>query len=63
MIGIGGISSADDVIEMMMAGASAVEVGSANLRDPWACKKIIEDLPVRMKELRIDDINDIVGIV
>ena len=45
VIGLGGVSTAEDVLEMQMAGAAAVEVGTANLIDPYACKKIIEDLP------------------
>ncbi len=63
IMGMGGVSSAEDVIEMMMAGATAVQVGAANLRDPLACKKIIEDLPRAMDELGIDRLNDIIGIV
>lgn len=63
VIGMGGISSVDDVIEMMMAGATAVQIGSANLVNPYICKEIIEDLPVRMKELGIQNLMDIVGIV
>ena len=63
IMGMGGISSAEDVIEMMMAGATAVQVGAANLRDPLACKKIIEDLPRAMDELGIDRLSDIIGIV
>ena len=63
LIGMGGISSAEDVIEMMMAGASAVQVGAANLRDPLACKKIIEALPGTMDRLGIDKLKDIIGIV
>ena len=63
LIGMGGISSAEDVIEMMMAGASAVQIGAANLRDPFACKKIIEDLPRIMDRLEIEKLKDIVGIV
>ena len=61
LIGMGGISSAEDVIEMMMAGASAVEVGAANIKDPFACKKIIEDLPRVMDMLGIENISDIIG--
>ncbi|MBQ7216652.1 MAG: dihydroorotate dehydrogenase [Synergistaceae bacterium] len=61
VIGIGGISSAEDVIEMMTAGASAVQAGSANLVDPFACKKIIEDLPRVCKKLGISRISDIIG--
>ncbi len=63
VIGMGGISGAQDVIEMMMAGASAVEIGAANLVDPMACKKIIEDLPHVMEELNIDKLSDIIGCV
>ena len=61
IIGMGGIMNAYDVIEMMYAGASAVQVGTANLIDPYACKKIIEDLPRVMKELNINDLKEIVG--
>ena len=55
IIGCGGVSSAEDVIEMMMAGANAVEIGAASLQNPMACKEIIEALPKVMKELKIDD--------
>ncbi len=61
IVGIGGISSAKDVIEMMLAGATAVQVGAANLINPFACKEIIEDLPSAMDNLNIDDINEIIG--
>ena len=61
VIGVGGISSARDVIEMMLAGATAVEVGAANLVDPFACKKIIEDLPAVMAEYGIESLEDIIG--
>ncbi len=61
VVGLGGVSTAEDVIEMMMAGASAVQVGAANLIDPWACKKIIEDLPAALDKLGIKDIKDIIG--
>lgn len=61
IIGIGGVSSAEDVIEMMLAGASAVEVGAANLVDPLACKKIIEDLPHVMAKYKIEKLSDIIG--
>ena len=61
IIGMGGVSSSSDVIEMMLAGATAVEVGAANLVDPYACKNIIEDLPREMKRLRIDNLSDIIG--
>lgn len=62
VIGCGGVSSAEDVIEMMMAGASAVQVGAENLRNPYICKEIIESLPNVMKRLHIDSLKDIIGI-
>lgn len=61
VIGMGGIKDAYDVIEMMYAGASLVMVGAQNLIDPYACKKIIEDLPKVMEELHIKDLKDIIG--
>lgn len=61
VIGMGGIENAYDVIDFMSVGAAAVEVGSANLVDPFACKKIIEDLPRALAEIGADDINEIVG--
>ncbi len=61
IIGMGGISSARDVIEMMLAGASAVQVGAANLVNPYACKEIIEQLPIVMKEFGIENLEDIIG--
>ena len=61
VVGLGGVSSAEDVIEMMMAGATAVQVGAANLTDPFACKKIIEDLPKALDKLGITNIKDIIG--
>ena len=61
VIGVGGVSSARDVIEMMLCGASAVEVGSANLRDPWACKRMIEELPNVMQQYGIKALKDIIG--
>ena len=61
VIGMGGVSKAEDVIEMMLAGAVAVEVGAANLVDPYACKKIIEALPGVMDKYGINDLNDITG--
>ena len=61
MIGIGGISSAKDVIEMILAGASAVEIGSANLVDPYACKRIVEDLPKEMEKYNIKSLKSIIG--
>ncbi len=63
VIGMGGVSSADDVLEMMMAGATAVEVGAANLIDPYACKKIIEDLPAEMEKYKINSLREIIGAV
>ena len=59
VIGMGGVGSARDVIEMMMAGAKAVQVGAANLVDPCACKTIIEELPLEMEKLGIDRLSDI----
>lgn len=61
IIGMGGIQSARDVVEMMSAGASAVAIGCQNLIDPYACKKIIEDLETLLEQLGINDINDLVG--
>lgn len=61
IVGMGGVSKAEDVIELMLAGATAVEVGAANLVDPFACKKIIEDLPAVMKKYRIENLKDIIG--
>ena len=63
IVGMGGVSSAQDVIEMMMAGASAVQVGSANLVNPFVCKEIIDDLPQIMSELGIKSLSEIIGIV
>ncbi len=63
IIGMGGISSAYDVIEMMMAGATAVMVGTANLIDPHICKTIIEELPAAMDKYRIEKLSDIVGCI
>src|SRR5574344_2764550 len=63
VMGSGGVASAEDVIEMMMAGASAVQVGSENLRNPFACREIIEALPSVMDSLGIDSLKDIIGIV
>ena len=59
VIGMGGVSSAKDVIEMMMAGATAVQVGAMNLVNPFACKEIIEQLPVEMAKLGIENLSDI----
>ena len=63
VMGCGGVSTAKDVIEMMMAGATAVQVGAANLVNPYACKDIIEALPVECEKLGINKISDIIGVV
>ncbi len=63
VVGMGGVSSAEDVIEMMMAGATAVEVGAANLVDPFASRNIIEDLPRVMEKYRIERLSDVIGTV
>ena len=61
VVGMGGVSSAEDVIEMMLAGATAVEVGAANLVDPCACQKIVRDLPRAMEQYGINDLKEIIG--
>ncbi len=61
VVGIGGVETAEDVIEMMMAGATAVEVGAANLVNPYACRDIIEDLPRIMEKYGINSLHDIIG--
>ena len=61
VVGLGGVSSAEDVIEMMLAGATAVEVGAANLVDPCACRKIIEQLPAVMDQYHINTLREIIG--
>ena len=61
VIGMGGVSKAEDVIEMMLAGATAVEVGAANLVNPFACRDIIADLPSVMDEYKIENLKDIIG--
>ena len=61
IIGMGGVSTAEDVIEMMLAGATAVQVGAANLVEPYACKNIIEDLPRVMEKYKINNLTDIIG--
>lgn len=63
LIGCGGVASAEDVIEMMMAGATAVQVGSASLHDPLACPAIIDQFPKVMEQLGIEHLKDIIGIV
>ncbi|MBO5915146.1 MAG: dihydroorotate dehydrogenase, partial [Clostridia bacterium] len=61
VVGMGGVSSAEDVIEMMLAGATAVEIGAQNLVDPFACKNIIEELPSVMQKYGIENLKDIIG--
>lgn len=61
IVGMGGITTAEDVIEIMLAGATAVEVGAANLVEPFACKNIIEDLPRVMEKYKIQNLTDIIG--
>lgn len=61
VIGVGGVMSAENVIEMMLAGATAVEVGAANLVNPYACRDIINDLPAAMEKLGITSLEDIIG--
>ena len=61
IVGMGGVSRAEDVIELMLAGATAVEVGAQNLVDPYACKRIIEDLPRVMEKYRINSLKEIIG--
>ena len=58
---MGGVSNAYEVLEMMYAGASLIQIGAANLVDPYVCKKIIEDLPRVMKEYNIENLQDIIG--
>ena len=61
VVGMGGVSSVEDVIEMMLAGAAAVEIGAANLVDPFVCRNIIEALPEAMNEYGINNLNEIIG--
>ena len=61
IIGMGGVSTAEDVIEMMLAGATGVQVGAANLVEPYACKNIIESLPEVMDKYKIDNLENIIG--
>ena len=61
IVGMGGISTAEDVIEMMLAGATAVQVGAANLVEPFACKNIIDDLPAVMAKYKINSLEEIIG--
>ena len=61
VVGMGGVSSAEDVVEMMLAGATAVEVGAANLVNPFACRDIVADLPRVMEKYRINTLSEIIG--
>ncbi|MBO4724874.1 MAG: dihydroorotate dehydrogenase, partial [Firmicutes bacterium] len=61
VVGLGGVSTAEDVLEMMLAGATAVQVGSANLKNPYACKDIIESLPQTMEKYGIKSLSEIIG--
>ena len=61
VVGMGGVSSAEDVIEMMLAGATAVEIGAANLVDPFVCRDVINNLPEVMDRYRIENLKDIIG--
>ena len=61
VIGMGGVSSAEDVLEMMLAGATAVEIGAANLVNPYICRDIINDLPAAMEKYRINNLEEIIG--
>ena len=63
IIGMGGIASAEDVIEMMMAGASAVEIGAENLVHPYICRDILENLPILCEELGISSLQEIIGVI
>lgn len=60
IIGMGGVQTVDDVLEMYMAGASAVAVGTANFTDPYICPKLIADLPARMSELGIESLEQLI---
>ena len=61
IVGMGGVSTAEDVLELMLAGATAVGVGAANLVEPCACRKIIQDLPAAMERYGIQQLTDIIG--
>lgn len=63
VVGMGGVSSSEDVVEMMMAGATAVEIGAQNLVNPYACRDIINELPSVLDKYRINNISDIIGVV
>ena len=62
IVGMGGVSSAEDVIEMMLAGATAVQIGAANLINPFVCRDIINELPAVMKKYKINSLKDIIGV-
>ena len=61
VVGIGGVSRAEDVLEMMLAGATAVQVGAANLVNPFACRDIVRDLPAVMEKYGVTALTDIIG--
>ena len=61
IVGLGGVASAEDVLELMLAGASAVEVGAANLVSPYACRDIVNDLPRVMEQYHVENLKDIIG--
>ena len=61
VVGMGGVACAEDVIEMMMAGATAVEIGAANLVNPYVCRDIIRELPEVMAKYRINSLREIIG--
>ena len=61
VVGMGGVTTAEDVIEMMLAGATAVQVGAANLVNPFVCRDIIADLPAVMDKYRINTLQEIIG--
>lgn len=63
VMGCGGVASAEDVVEMMMAGASAVQVGAENIRNPWACPEIIAALPALMESLGVSSLKELIGAV
>ena len=61
IIGMGGVMRAEDVVEFMLAGATAVEVGTANLVDPFACQRIVNELPIVMEKYKINSLSEIIG--
>ena len=63
VVGCGGVASARDVVEMLMGGAAAVQVGAENIRNPFACPEIVAELPALMDELGINNLRDIIGTV